>query len=58
MKLILILNSDADFFLNFITITMTQNYTLIDCGRFSHTQPNDIETNNSCVNVLLWRFEN
>ena len=53
MKLILTLNNDADFFLNFITITMTQNYTLIECGRCSHTQPNYIETNNSCVNVQL-----
>ena len=35
MKFILILNSDADFFLNFITITMTQNYTLIECGRYT-----------------------
>ena len=53
MKLILTLNSDEDFFLNFITINMTQNYTLIEFGRFSTTQPNYIETNNSCVNVLL-----
>ena len=36
---------------------MTQNYALIECGRFSHTQPNYIEMNNSCVNVQLWRFE-
>ena len=53
MKLILTLNNDAIFFLNFFTITMTQKYTFIECGRFSHTQPNYIETNNSCVNVQL-----